>query len=198
MPSLERRRFPQKLTAAAPLRAKTRTRSTIADVTARVPGFPAVVEASGRARTRRTGLGSCGGAKVKEGRLIHEGRKPMMKIIAAAAFVAAPWQLAHAQAIVGSIPEEFRGDWCQESTKDNIFKPGGCKLKTGSLSIDRMTLDTGRLSCGFDSGTASDGTLQMRMLCTDPEDKESLMYGAQLKLLPGKKIELILEPIDQK
>ena len=36
-------------------------------------------------------------------------------------------------------------------------------------------LDTGRLSCGFDSGTASDGILQMRMLCTDPEDKESLM-----------------------
>ena len=113
-----------------------------------------------------------------------------MKIIAAAAFVAAPWQPAHAQAIVGSIPEEFRGDWCQENTKDNIFKPGGCKLKAGSLSIDRMTLDTGRLSCGFDSGTASDGTLQMRMLCTDPEDKESLMYGAQLKLLPGEKIEL--------
>jgi hypothetical protein len=50
-------------------------------------------------------------------------------IIAAAAFLAAPWQLAHAQAIVGSIPEEFRGDWCQESTKDNIFKPGGCKLE---------------------------------------------------------------------
>jgi hypothetical protein len=72
-----------------------------------------------------------------------------MKIIAAAAFVAAPWQPAHAQAIVGSIPEEFRGDWCQENTKDNIFKPGGCKLKAGSLSIDRMTLDTGRLSCGL-------------------------------------------------
>ena len=81
----------------------------------------------------------------------------MMGIIPAAAFVAASWQPAHAQAIVGSIPEEFRGDWCQESTKDNIFKPGGCKLKTGSLSIDRMTLDTGRLSCGFDSGTASEG-----------------------------------------
>ena len=47
----------------------------------------------------------------------------MMKIIAAAAFVAVPWQPAHAQAIVGSIPEEFRGDWCQENTKDNIFKP---------------------------------------------------------------------------
>jgi hypothetical protein len=107
---------------------------------------------------------------VKEGRPIHERRKRMMKIIAAAASVAAPWQPAHAQAIVASIPEEFRGDWCQESTKDNIFKPGGCKLKVGSLSIDRMTLDTGRLSCGFDSGTASDGTLQMRMLCTDPED----------------------------
>jgi hypothetical protein len=131
-------------------------------------------------------------------RLIHEGRKPMMKIIAAAAFAAVPWQLAQAQAIVGSIPEEFRGDWCQDSTKDNIFKSSGCKLKTGSLTIDRMTLDTGRLSCGFDSGTASDGTLQMRMLCTDPEDKESLIYGAQLKLLPGKKIELVLEPIDQK
>ena len=57
-----------------------------------------------------------------------------------------------------------------------------------------MTLDTGRLSCGFDSGTASDG---MRMLCTDPEDKQSSMYGAQLKLLPGKKIELIIEPMDQ-
>jgi hypothetical protein len=35
------------------------------------------------------------------------------------------------------------------------------------------------------------------MLCTDPEE-ESLMYGAQFKLLPGKKIELILEPTDQK
>jgi hypothetical protein len=133
----------------------------------------------------------------KEGRLIHERKKPMMKIIAAAAFVVAPWQPAHAQAIVGSIPEEFRGDWCQENTKDNVFKPGGCKLRAGSLSIDRLTLDTGRLSCGFYSGAASDGTLQMRMLCTDPEDKESLMYGAQLKLLPGKKIELILEPMDQ-
>jgi hypothetical protein len=134
-----------------------------------------------------------------EGRPPDPGReKPMMKIIAAAAFVAAPWQPAHAQAIVGSIPEEFRGDWCQENTKDNIYKPGGCKLKAGSLSIDRMTLDTGRLSCGFDSGAASQGTLQMRMLCTDAEDKESLMYGAQLKLLPGKKIELILEPTDQK
>ena len=135
---------------------------------------------------------------LRKGRLTQESRKPMMKIIAAAAFVAAPWQPAHAQAIVGSIPEEFRGDWCQENTKDNIFKPGGCKLKAGSLSIDRMTLDTGRLSCGFDSAAASDGTLQMRMLCTDPEDKESWMYGAQLKLLPGKKIELILEPADQK
>ena len=67
------------------------------------------------------------------------------KIIAAAAFVVTPWRPAHAQAIVGSIPEEFRGDWCQENTKDNVFKPGGCKLKAGSLSIDRLTLDTGRL-----------------------------------------------------
>jgi hypothetical protein len=122
----------------------------------------------------------------------------MKRFIAVAAILAAHWQPAHSQAIVGSIPEEFRGDWCQENTKDNIFKPGGCKLKAGSLSIDRMTLDTGRLSCGFDSGAASEGTLQMRMLCTDPEDKESLIYGAQLKLLPGKKIELVLEPVGEK
>ena len=53
----------------------------------------------------------------------------MMKIIAAAAFVAAPWQPAQAQAIVGSIPEEFRGDWCQESTKDSIFKPRRVQAK---------------------------------------------------------------------
>ena len=124
----------------------------------------------------------------------------MKKFIAAAAFVAAQWQPAYAQTILGSIPEEFRGDWCwQENTNgEKVFRSGACKLNAGSLSIDRMTLDTGRLSCGFDSGAASDGTLQMRMLCTDPEDKESLMYGAQLKLLPGKKIELILEPMDQK
>ena len=156
-------------------------------------------EAFGRAETRRPRLRRCDGAKVKEGRLIQERKKSMKKIIAAAAFAAAPWQPAHAQTILGSIPEEFRGDWCwQENSKgEEIFRRGECKLKIGSLSIGRMTLDTGRLSCGFDSGTASDGTLKMRMLCTDPEDKESLMYGAQLKLLPGKKIELIIEPMDQ-
>ncbi len=60
-----------------------------------------------------------------------------------------------------------------------------------------MTLDTGRLSCVFDSGTANDGTLKMRMLYTDPEEKQPSMYGAQLKLRPGKKIELIMEPMDQ-
>jgi hypothetical protein len=81
---------------------------------------------------------------VKEGCLIQEGRKPMMKIIAAAAFVAAPWQPAHVQAIVGSIPEEFRGDWFRRTPKITSLSPGG-KLKAGSLSIDRMTLDTGRL-----------------------------------------------------
>ena len=91
------------------------------------------------------------------------------------------------------------GDWCwQENSKgEEIFRRGECKLKIGSLSIGRMTPDTSRLSCGFDSGTASDGTLKMRMLCTDPEDNQSSMYGAQLKLLPGKKIELIIEPMDQ-
>ena len=45
-----------------------------------------------------------------------------------------------------------------------------------------MTLDTGRLSCGFDSGTVSEGTLNMRMLCTDFEEDQPSMYGAQLKL----------------
>ena len=100
---------------------------------------------------------------------------------------------------MGSIPEEFRGDWCwQENTNgEQIFRSGACKPKAGSLNIDRMTLDMGRLSCGFDSGTASDGTLNMRMLCTDPEEKQPSMYGAQLKLRPGKKIELIIEPMDQ-
>jgi hypothetical protein len=34
----------------------------------------------------------------------------MNKFIAAAAFVVAQWQLADAQTILGSIPEEFRGD----------------------------------------------------------------------------------------
>jgi hypothetical protein len=47
--------------------------------------------------------------KTAQRRQIHKRKKPMMKIIAAAAFVAAPGQLAHAQAIVGAIPEEFRG-----------------------------------------------------------------------------------------
>ena len=123
----------------------------------------------------------------------------MKKLIAAAAFVAAQWQPAYAQTILGSIPEEFRGDWCwQENTNgEEIFRPGACKHKAGSLSIDRMTLDTGRLSCGFDSGTASEGTLNMRMLCTDFEEEQPSMYGAQLKLRQGKKIELVIEPLDQ-
>ena len=142
-------------------------------------------------KARRTGLRSCDGAKVKEGRLIHQG-KADDEDYRGCSIGRPPWQPAHAQAIIGWIPEEFRGDWCQENTKDNIFKPGGCKLKAGSLSIDRMTLDTGRLSCGFDSGAASDGTLQMRMLCTDPEDKELLTVRCPAQAAPGKKIELIL------
>jgi uncharacterized protein (DUF2249 family) len=126
--------------------------------------------------------------------------KAMKKFIAAAALIAAQWQPAHAQTILGSIPEEFRGDWCwQENTNGEvIFRSGACKLKAGALSIDRMTLDTGRLSCVFDSGTASDGTLNMKLHCSDPEEKQPSMYGAQLKLRPGKKIELIIEPMDQR
>jgi hypothetical protein len=123
----------------------------------------------------------------------------MNKFIAAAAFAAAQWQPAYAQTILGSIPEEFRGDWClQENTKGvEIFKSGPCKLKAGSLNIERMSLDTGRLSCVFDSGTASDGTLKMRMHCSDSTEKQPSMHGVQLTLLPGKKIELIIEPMDQ-
>ena len=122
----------------------------------------------------------------------------MKKLIAAAAFVAAQWQPAYAQTILGPIPEEFRGDWCwqEKANGEEIFRPGACKHKAGSLSIDRMTLDTGRLSCVFDSGTVSDDTLKMRMHCTDPEEKQPSMYGAQLKLRPGKEIELIIEPVD--
>ena len=121
------------------------------------------------------------------------------KFIAAAALLAAQWQPANAQTILGSIPEEFRGDWCwQENTNDEqIFKSGICKLKTGSLSIDRMTLENGRLSCIFDSGTTSDGILNMRLHCSDPKEEQPSMYGAQVKLRPDKKIELIMEPIDQ-
>jgi hypothetical protein len=123
----------------------------------------------------------------------------MKRTIAAAAVAAAQWQFAYAQAILGSIPEEFRGDWCwQENAKgQEVFRPGACRRKAGSLSIDRMTLDTSRLSCGFDSGTASDGTLKLRMLCTDFDEKQPSMYGAQLTLLPGKKIEVVIEPMDQ-
>jgi hypothetical protein len=123
----------------------------------------------------------------------------MKRFIAAAAFVATQWQPAHAQVILGSIPEEFRGDWCRQENSNGevIFKPGACKLKVGSLSIDRMTLDTGRLSCVFDSGTASDDTVSMRMHCSDSEEKAPSMYGAQLRLRPDKKIELIMEPMDQ-
>ena len=123
----------------------------------------------------------------------------MKKFIAGALFVAAQWQPAHAQIILGSIPEEFRGDWCwQENTNDEeIFRSGACKLKAGLLSIDRVTLDRGQLSCIFDSGAISDGIVNMRLQCSDPEEKQPSMYGAQLKLQPGKKIELIMEPTDQ-
>jgi hypothetical protein len=127
-------------------------------------------------------------------------RKAMNKFVAAAALVATQWQPAHAQTILGSIPEEFRGDWCwqENANGEDIFRSGVCKLKAGSLSIDRMTLDTGRLSCVFDSGTVSDGTLNMRLHCSDPEEKQTAVYGAQLKLRSDKKIELIVEPMDQR
>jgi hypothetical protein len=101
----------------------------------------------------------------------------MNKFIAAAVFAAAQWQPVLAQTILGSIPEEFRGDWCwQENTKgEQIFRPGACKPKASSLSIDRMSLDTGRLSCVYDSGTANDGTLNMSLLCFDPDEKQPSM-----------------------
>ena len=112
----------------------------------------------------------------------------MKKLIAAAALIATQWQPVHAEAILGSIPEEFRGGWCwQENTNgEEIFRSGACKLKAGSLTIDRMTLNTGRLTCVFDSGTMSDGTLNMRLHCSDPDEKQPSMYGAQLKLRPHK------------
>jgi hypothetical protein len=123
----------------------------------------------------------------------------MKKFITAALFLATQWQPVHAQVILGSIPEEFRGDWCRQENANGevMFRSGACKLRAGSLSIDRMTLDTGRLSCVFDSGTASDDMVSMRMHCADSAEKEPSMYGAQLRLRPDKKIELTMEPMDQ-
>ena len=122
----------------------------------------------------------------------------MKKFIAAAALIAAQWQPTQAQTILGSIVEDFRGDWRrQENTNGKeIFRSGACKL-AGSLSIDRMTPRNGAPILVFDSGTASDGTLNMRLHCSDPEEKQPSMYGAQLKLRRDKKIELTIEPTDQ-
>ena len=53
----------------------------------------------------------------------------MMKIIAAAAFVAAPWQPAHAQAIVGSIPEEFRATGVRRTPKITSLSPAGASSR---------------------------------------------------------------------
>ena len=50
----------------------------------------------------------------------------MKRFIAAAAFAAAQWQLAYAQAILGSIPEEFRGDWCWQGKRQG---PGGLQAR---------------------------------------------------------------------
>ena len=135
-----------------------------------------------------------------EGKSPQNRKTPMKRFIAAAAFAAAQWQTAHAQAILGSIPEEFRGDWCwqENSNGEEVFRSGACKPKADSLSINRMSLDTGRLSCVFDSGTVSEGTFKMRMHCSDSEEKQPSMYGAQLTLLPGRKIQLIIEPMDQR
>jgi hypothetical protein len=36
------------------------------------------------------------------------------------------------------------------------------------------------------------------MHCSDSEEKQPSMYGAQLTLLPGRKIQLIIEPMDQR
>jgi hypothetical protein len=37
----------------------------------------------------------------------------------------------------------------------------------------------------------------MRLCCSDTEEKQPSMYGAQVKLRPDKKIELIMEQMDQ-
>jgi hypothetical protein len=137
----------------------------------------------------------CERRQTKEAARSKDRKKPMRKFIMAALFLATQWQTAGAQVILGSIPEEFRGDWCWQ--EEGIFSSGACKLKAGSLSIDRMTLDTGRLSCVFDSGTASDDIVSIRIHCSDSEEKEPSMYGAQLRLRADKKIELTMEPIDQ-
>ena len=60
--------------------------------------------------------------------------KVMKKLIAAVAFLAAQWKPANAQTILGSIPEEFRGDWCwQENTNGEQIviklKPRACSRR---------------------------------------------------------------------
>jgi hypothetical protein len=60
-----------------------------------------------------------------------------------------------------------------------------------------MTFERGQLSCLFDSGTTSDGILNMRPHCSNTEEKHPSMYGAQIKLRSDKKIELIMEAMDQ-
>ena len=43
-----------------------------------------------------------------------------------------------------------------------------------------MTLDTGHLSCVFDSGTVGDDhALEIRMHSADPEEKQPSVYGAR-------------------
>jgi hypothetical protein len=54
----------------------------------------------------------------------------MKKLIAAAAFIAAQWQPACAQTILGSIPEEFRGDWCWQ---ENSHRAAGPTVIQGSV-----------------------------------------------------------------
>jgi hypothetical protein len=74
----------------------------------------------------------CDGANVKESHRSRNRKKPMKKFIAAAAFAAVQWQPAHAQMILGSIPEEFRGDWCwQENTNGESY---GLTRRSNSLS----------------------------------------------------------------
>jgi hypothetical protein len=52
----------------------------------------------------------------------------MMKVVAAAAFLAAQWQPAHAQTMLGSIPEEFRTIGLSRRLIQSFYHDGAAAL----------------------------------------------------------------------
>jgi hypothetical protein len=68
--------------------------------------------------------------------------------IAAAALVATQWQLAHAQTIPGSIPEEFRGDRCPQENANDLRRFLRAILDNGNSFEYRKRASTGFAALG--------------------------------------------------